>query len=251
MIYQQEVKEVNSFYSKYRDKKIVYSKEVSQFIGLVQRDTSIKVGDEVIKGALISSTMESFVIMARLDENLKRAIYDQNGALIVHLKFISAETGKSILFTIHTKFLNFNNQGLAQKDLQFVAMQIRRKIPNDMIRIFGLYHEEAANKLKNKKKKVECLLLANESKSDCITLSISKDLLVLIVDDSQAVILNQKAIAILKIVNTGEVLEIIGTITKKIDESDGRCELHLKYSMDDQSPRFGYSIHVLRNLINS
>ena len=98
---------------------------------------------------------------------------------------------------------------------------------------------------------MECLLLANESKLDCITLSISKSDLVLVVEDSQAVILNQKAIAILKIVNTDEVLEIIGTISKKEDETGNQCQLHLQYSMDDQSPRFGYSIHVLRNLINS
>ena len=146
MIYQQEIKVLDSFYSNYKDKKIVYSKEVSHLIGIVQRDTSIKVGELAVKGALISSTMESFVILAKLDANLKQVIYDQKGSLIVQLKFISRETGKALLFTIHTKFLNINNQGLAQEDLQFISMNIRRKIPNDLIRIFGQYHEEAVTK---------------------------------------------------------------------------------------------------------
>lgn len=250
MIYQQELKEIESFYEKYREKKIVYSKEVTQQINLIQKDTAIKVGDLIIKGALISSTMDSFVILARLDEIAKRMIFDLNGTLSVHLKFVIRETGKSILFTIHTKFLNMNNQGLAQKNLQFISMQIRRKIPNDLIRIFGLYHEEEKERRKNKKKKVECLLLSSESKVDCLTDRISKSELVLTVENPNSININQKAIAILKIVNTGEVIEIIGTVIRKTEEADNRCRIFLQYTMDDQSPRFGYSVHVLRNLIN-
>jgi len=251
MIYQQEVKETNTFYATFKDKKIVYSKEVSQSIGLVQRDTSIKIGTEIIKGALISSTMENLVIMAKLSDSIKQAIFDQKGALVVHLKFISKETGKSILFTIHTKFLNINNQGLEQKDLQFLSMQIRRKIPNDLIRIFGHHFEEARSKLALKKEKVECLLLSNNVKTDCITEKLSKDELILLLDDTPDVNINQKAIAILKIMKTDEVIEIIGTILKKEVEPDKKCRLFLSFLMTDQSPRFGYSIHVLRNLINS
>ena len=251
MIYQQEIKEIDSYYSKYKDNNIVFSKEVSQSMGLVQRDTSIKLGDSIIKGAMISSTMENLVIVAKLNEIVKQTIYDLKGTLTVHLKFISRESGKSLLFTLHAKMLNMNSQGADQKDLQFISMQIRRKIPNDLIKIFGQYHESARKKLLNKKKKVECLLLANDVKTDCITESISKDELVLLFDDNTRVSLNQKAIAILKIVKTGEVLEIIGSISKKIDESNGKCHIHLLYNMKDQSPRFGYSIHVLRNIINS
>lgn len=251
MIYQQEVREVNDFYDRYKDRKIVYSKEVTQSIGLVQRDTSIKINDQIIKGALISSTMESFVLMAPLNETLQQELHDQKSSLLVHLKFISRESGKSVLFTIHTKFLNINNQGLARKDLYFIAMQIRRKIPNDLIRIFGQYHKAVETRLKNKKKRVECLLLANESRTDCLADSISKDKLVLVIDDVTGLVMNQKAIAILKIVNTGEVIEIIGTITKIEMDSDDNCKLHLNFEIGDQSPRFGYSVHVLRNLINS
>jgi len=139
MIYQQEIKEINEFYDRYKERKIVYSKEVSVDIGLAQKDTAIKIGSSIVKGALISSTMESLVILAKLDSNIKQSIFDQKGALTVQLKFLNRENGKSILFSIHTKFIGLNDQGLAQKDLQFVAMQIRRKIPNDLIRIFGLF----------------------------------------------------------------------------------------------------------------
>lgn len=253
MIYQQEIREINDFYDRYKDRKIVYSKEVSQGIGLVQRDTAIKLGTLVIKGVLISSTMESFVFMARLNDSLKQSFYDQNkpGALKVQLKFISRESGKTELFSIDTKFLNFNSQGLDQPGLHFVAMQIRRKIPNDLIRIFGLYHKEVDNRLKEKKKKVECFILANEMKIDCLTESISKGVLALSLDEKGLLNMNQKAIAILRIVKTGEVMEIIGTVSRISDGSDGTCKVNLQFNMEDQSPRFGYSIHVLSNIINS
>ena len=194
--------------------------------------------------------MESFVILANLNEHMKRSIYDQKGALVVLLKFICRETGKTMLFTIHTKFLNINHEGLQQKDMYFIAMQIRRKIPNDLIRIFGLYIEAEKDRLSKKKEKVECLLLANGSKTDCIAKNITKDRLILSLEGTQGLTNNQKAVTILKIVNTEEVLEIIGTI-RKIDTSAISPELHLHFSMDDQSPRFGYSIHVLRSLINN
>lgn len=250
MIYQQEVKENDSFYSQYKDKKIVYSKEVSQHIGVVQRDTAIKVGDDIIKGILISSTMESFVILVSLTEHMKKSIYDQKGALIVLLKFVCRETGKTMLFTIHTKFLSINHEGLQQKDMSFIAMHIRRKIPNDLIRIFGLYIEAEKERLSKKKEKVECILLVNGSKIDCIPKNITKDRLILSIEGIQGLTSNQKAVTILKIINTEDVLEIIGTI-KEIDTAAIFPEIHLHFLMEDQSPRFSYSIHVLRTLINN
>lgn len=251
MIYQQEAKEVNDFYKRFKDKKIVYSREVSRSIGLNQNATSIKLGSLVLKGALISSTMESFVIMARLDDSAKREIFDQKGMLTVQLTFVDRESGKDLLFTIHTKFLNMNNQGLDQKDLNFIALESRRKIPNDLIKVFGSYHKEAESRRKLKKKKVECLLLANERKTDCLAESITKNQLVLGIEETPSISIDVKAIAILKIVNTGEVMEIIGNIREKRIEPDGRCRVLLQYQMEDQSPRFGYSIHVLKNIINS
>lgn len=251
MIYQQEVKEINDFYDKYKERKIVYSKEVTQDIGLVQRDTSIRMGDESISSALISSTMESFVLLARLEERQRQLLYDSNSSLSVQLKFISKETGKTILLTIHTKIVSLNSQGLDQKDLFFLAMSIRRKIPDDLIRIYGYFFREAEEKNQNKKRRVECLLLANEIKSDCQAEKITKDELVVSLDDDSPYKINDKAITIIKVINTGEVVEIIGTISGKDYDISGSSILNISYSMDDQSPRFGYSIHVLKNLINN
>ncbi|MDA3812566.1 MAG: hypothetical protein PF518_19785 [Spirochaetaceae bacterium] len=251
MIYQQEIKEIESFYSNYKDKKIVYTKEITQLIGLVQKNTAIKVGSETINGALISSTMESLVVMAKLSEAIKQHIYDLNGILSVQLRFISRETGKPILFNLHTKILNMNDQGQDQKDLQFITMQIRRKIPNDLIRIFGLYIEEERKKLLLKKKKVECSLLSRGEKKDCIAESIDKSVLTLVLKDDPDLNMNDKVMAVLKIVQTDEIIEIIGSISKKIIESDSQCQLFVNFIMEEQSPRFSYSVHVLKNLINT
>ncbi|MBN2659422.1 MAG: hypothetical protein JXR86_20365 [Spirochaetales bacterium] len=251
MIYQQEIKEVNDFYDRYKDSKIVYSQSVVQDIGLVQRDTVIKFGDQVIKSVLISSTMEDFVFMSAISDSLKEAIYEFGGYLKIQLKFIDPETSKSILFTLDTKFLNFNTQGLTRKDLVFIAMKIRRKIPNDLIRLFGLFHTDQEQKLRDKKKKVECLLLTNDRKTDCLTEKISKTELVLRVEEEENISPNQKVLAILKVVRTGEVIEIIGSISSRSREPDGSQSLTVSYAIDDQSPRFGYSIHVLKNLINT
>lgn len=251
MIYQQEIREINDFYDRYKDSKIVYSQGVVRDIGLVQRDTSIKVGEQVLKSVLISSTMEDFVFMASLNDSVRETFYDLGGSLKVQLKFLDPESSKSILFTLDTKFLNFNNQGLTRDDLVFIAMKIRRKIPNDLIRLFGLYHTVQEQKLRDKKKKVECLLLTNDRKNDCLTEKITKTELVLRVEEEEKIAPRQKALAILKVVKTGEVIEIIGTVASRTIEPDGSQSLTISYAMDDQSPRFGYSIHVLRNLINS
>jgi hypothetical protein len=229
MIYQQEIKEIESFYSNYKDKKIVYTKEITQLIGLVQKNTAIKVGSETINGALISSTMESLVVMAKLSEAIKQHIYDLNGILSVQLRFISRETGKPILFNLHTKILNMN----------------------DLIRIFGLYIEEERKKLLLKKKKVECSLLSRGEKKDCIAESIDKSVLTLVLKDDPDLNMNDKVMAVLKIVQTDEIIEIIGSISKKIIESDSQCQLFVNFIMEEQSPRFSYSVHVLKNLINT
>jgi len=253
MIYQHEIKEINDFYDQYKDRKIVFSQEVITNMGLVQRDTSITVGDQVLKSVLISSTMEHFVFLTNLDEASEKILFEQGGSLKVQLKFVPAETSRSVLFTLDTKLLSLDREGLTRKELVFINMKIKRKIPNDLIQLFSLYHIDHEQKLREKKKKVECLLLTNERKTDCLTEKISKSELVLRMENEaeEHMAPSQKALAILKLVKTGEVLEIIGNITSRTVDPDGSQSLTLSFDMDDQSPRFGYSIHVLRNIINS
>jgi len=109
MIYQQELREVNDFFDRYKDRKIVFSQEVVKTIGLIQKDTSIKVGEQVIHGILISSSMESFVFMANLNDAQKGDFYELGSSLKIQLKFLDPENRKPILFTLDTKFLSFSN----------------------------------------------------------------------------------------------------------------------------------------------
>jgi len=253
MIYQHEVKEIIDFYDQYKDSEIVFSQEVINNMGLVQRDTSITLGDQVLKSVLISSTMEHFVFLTSLDEASEQILIDLGGALKVQLKFVPSTSSRSVLFTLDMKFLRLDREGLTRKELVFIHMKIKRKIPNDLIEFFSLYHINHERKLREKKKKVECFLLTNDRKTDCLIEKISKSELVLrMEDDAEGRIApRQKALAILKLVKTGEVLEIIGNISSKSVGPNGSLSLTLSFDMDDQSPRFGYSIHVLRNIINS
>lgn len=249
-MYQQQINEINEYFSKYKGKKIVFSSSVSRTLGLIQKDTSLKIGSEVFQGALLSSTMENLEVLIKLESHLIEQFSDQNIALIVHLKFNNKESGKNEIFTIYAKITGIKIHDRAHENIYVLSLNIKRKISNELILLYGFYHEKNREKLLLKKKKMACHLLSGEAENDCIAEKISPEAIDVYVEANCSAKINSKSIVIIKIQNTGEVFEIIGRISHIENEDDGGYHLVLNYSLSEQSPRFGYSMHVLKNLIN-
>ena len=94
---QMEVIRGEKLYQTYKDKKIVFSNNVSRFMGLKQKDTRVKIGMERTRGAVVSATMDEILLIAYLDESLQKKSILLRGWLQSILTFMTPCTKRRCL----------------------------------------------------------------------------------------------------------------------------------------------------------
>ncbi len=237
-------------YNAYKDKRIIFSQSVTKTLGLKQKETVVTIGMEKRKAAIISATMDDMVILANLNELMQKKIYSSKGMVLLHLKFYDSLFKEEIVFNLFTKFLNMNNDGLNHRDMHYVNLQFLRRIPNDLIHVFGKYHEKIKTVTALKNNKTEGMLFARGIKQVCFPSRINESSILLNCFVNPTPYLNQKAMVVLKCVDTGDVFEIIGRIDEQYSKLNESFQIKLNYSLQQQSPRFSYSYKILKNAIN-
>jgi hypothetical protein len=247
----QEVIANEKIYRKYKDQRILFSSHVVKSIGLKQTDTIIKIGMERIKGALVSATMSDLVVLTKMTESLKRKMYAENGNVTVHLKFYDSLYKKEMIFNLFTKFLNMNNHGLPSEDLQYISLHLRRKIPYELVSVFGKHHSKATYATSLAKRRTEGMIFVRGIKKACFPSLIDNEKVLIDYTSNPQAFLNHKAMLVLKSIDTGETYEIIGKIDQDVNKSADGFQLRLNYSIDQQSPRFTSSLQNLKELINN
>lgn len=253
----QELMEYNRIYNAYKDHRILFSSQVSRSLGLQQQDTILKIGMDQTKGALVSASMNDLVILASLDDSFRRKIHRENGLITVHLRFYDSLFKKEMIFNLYTKFLNINSHGLNHDGIHYVTLLMRRKLPNELISVFGKHHEKlksAKNSLAGNRtafnRKVEGMLFVRGVKKACFPAMIDGRSVLINYLGDPAAFLNHKAMVVLKSVETGDVFEIIGRVDEEAFQQLDSFQFRLNYSLEQQSPRFAQSYRMLASLIN-
>ncbi|MBB6480493.1 PilZN3 domain-containing protein [Spirochaeta isovalerica] len=250
MLTHQEVQLNNQLYNKYKDQRILFSTSVAKSIGLQQSETILKIGMEKTKGALISATMNDMVILAKMTEALRRRIYSENGMVTVHLKFFDSLFKKEMIFNLYTKFVNMNNHGLPGQDMQYLSLKLRRRIPYELVSVFGKHHTKVSTASTVLNKKAEGMLFARGIKKNCFPSYIDNEKVMINFLGNPQSFVNHKAMIVLKSPDTGETYEIIGKIDEQFEQNIDAFQMRLNYSIDQQSPRFTSSLGNLKELIN-
>jgi len=248
---QMEVIRGEKLYQTYKDKKIVFSSNVSRYMGLKQKETLVKIGTEKTRGAVVSATMDEMLLIAHLDENLQKIINSSQGLVTVNLKFYDSLYKKEMSFNLFTKLKSMDNQGLNQKDMHYVNLELRRKIPVELINIFGKHHEQIIRAQEKQKENIESMLFSRGLKKPCVASHIDNESIFVDYPGNPQAFLNQKSIVLLKNVQTGEIFEIIGKVDEDFQQMDGQSRIKINYSIDQQSPRFSLSLKNLKLVINS
>lgn len=250
MYTQQETIKYNMIYDKYKDSRILFSGNVSKSLGLKQEDTIVKIGMDRTKAALVSATMNDIVVIAKMNELLQRRIYTAKNMVTVHLKFYDSLFKKEMVFNLHTKVLNMNNHGLNHQDMHYVSMKFRRKIPNDLIAVFGKHHEKIQTAAALRNKNVEAMMFVRGIKKVCFPSFIDGDKVLINYLGNPQAFVNHKAMIVIKSEETGDVYEIIGKFDEEFSESNKTFQMKLNYSPEQQSPRFSASMDALVKLVN-
>lgn len=239
------------YYQVYKDHRILFSAHVSKSLGLQQQDTVVKIGLEKTRGALISATMNEIVLLANLTEDLQKKIYTSQGHIAVNLKFYDSLFKKEMSFNLFTKFLNMNNHGLKQKNMYYLSLKLRRKIPFELINIFGKHHDKINEIQEKGKRSVEGMLFARGVKKVCYPHHITGDGIIIDYPGDPQAFLNQKSMIVLKSGETGDVFEIIGKVDSDYRKINDSSRIRINYSLDQQSPRFAVSLKILTEALNN
>lgn len=250
MYTQQEVKENERIYHAYKDQRILFSNQVSKSLGLKQQQTIVKINSNATRGALVSATMNDLVLLANIDDLQQETLHLSNELITVQLSFYDSLFKKQITFTLFTKFLNMNNHGLNRNDMQYISLRLKRKIPNELISVFGKYHEKVERATQSNNSKIDGMMFCRGIKKNCTPLRINTESITIKLSDNPKAFLERKSMIVLKSQETNEVFEIIGKIDSDYKNIDGSYELSLKYSIDQQSPRFLQSLNNLSLLMN-
>jgi len=249
MYTQQELVENRKIYETFKEKRIVFSNENTRAVGLLQSETKVKIGMEAAKGALISATMDDVVILARIDKDAQNQLYKSNGLITIQLKFYDSLFKKSHVFNLLTKLVDMNNNGLNYENMYYLNLKMRRKIPDDLVKVFGHHH------IKSEKSKVstntEGMLFIRGVKKVCTPVSINDESMTIVFKGNPSGFLDQKGMVVLKVDGFEEVFELIGKISSDFDLVDDSYHLKLDYTPSQQSPRFSQSLLLLKQIINS
>ncbi len=250
MYTQQEVKENEKFYHDYQDQRILFSSQVSKTLGLKQQKTIVKINSNATKGALVSATMTDLVLIANIDDSLQKKLYLSNDLITVQLSFYDSLFKKQMTFTLFTKFQNMNNHGLNRDDMQYLCLQLKRKIPNELISVFGKYHEKVKKTSQSLKPRVAGMIFCRGIKKQCSPLRIDEESILISQTDNPGAYLNRKCMIVLKSTETNEVFEIIGKVANEYTNLNNSYQIKLNYSVDQQSPRFIQSFNNLSLIMN-
>lgn len=246
----QEIRELNNLYNKHKDKKVIFCRELSPNIGLAQTDTLMKVGNNTIKAALVSATMENLIVLININDYLYNLIYSNKHIITIQVAFINSLYKKKLVLNLFTRFESINSNGLDEyKHSYYISLSITRKIP-DLIKILGMHHEKRILKRESNKTPLDAIMFINGIRMNCIPLYINSENLILQFYGNPERVCSKNAIVILKKPEKNDILEVLGTINKKYIESKGTYKITLNFSLEEQSPRFNKTLTSLKAIIN-
>ncbi len=245
-----EKNEIAGFFKKYRNEKIIFNKDNTQALGLIQKETVFKVGCESFKGVLISATMDNLVVLVNIDSQMRKTIYSANCLLTAQIRFYNSFHRKTLICNLFMKMMSMNNHALNQKNMHYLVLSFRRKMPDDLIRLFGEFIENKKLSEKPKGKQIEGMIVSRGIKKHCIPSLINDDNITLSFFGDPQRFLDQKAMVVLKSIRSGEIYEIIGDVNKDFTVNKESCQLIMDFALEHQSPRFNYSLQVLKSVIN-
>lgn len=243
-----ELSKLESFYNKYKNRNITFTKETTRKIGLIQKDIKINVGIFKFNCAVLNSSMEDITIIAKLDGYLKEMVNARKHIASLEMKFFDNFYKETSVFKIYGKIYDidpYSNYG----DVFTINIKITRKFPMELI--YKYYDYFSFLSTENLSKTIEGMFFINGTRKKCIPRNLTKENLSIEVDSNTPErYIGQKAIVVIKNLSSGDVYEIIGKTDYNYIQSNEKLNVKLNYSHLQQGPRFEHSFECLSSILN-
>lgn len=251
----QGVQMQSQLYNKYRSSEIIFNRRNSADLGLVQGSTVLKVGQIFIKGAVLSTSMESITVIVKVNGFQAKYINLNSELLILQLKFYDPFLKKEESFSLTTTLIEMKKHGYEQNGVYKIKLDIVQDLPAEFLNIFLNYQQrtmDLTDRICNEYNDglINSVLLSNGEKKSCILHRINEDTVIINLSGNPIGFLGNCGVIALKHMESGYCFSIKGLVKKEFHARRTTVDLVFNYSMNQQSSRFRESYNVLRDLIN-
>jgi len=251
--------QITTFYNKYKDIDVTFTKGVIQATGLVPSHVFLKCLGDQWPAVIYSCSMLGAKIVVNARSSLYETIRKANNLVSLRFSFKLPDKNDPLFFFVSAKIGGFNPYSKENPDLNFVNLQFTQRPPDDLIEILGNLLEANINSKKRKEERIivtqdslrklgfkgkDALLYIQGVPRKCIIRDVSFSGAKVIIAGVAKFLVEKKATLKIEIEENRKVVDIEGTILR-YEEVEGRKDLAaLAIKYDEDKVPMEYKIRI-------
>jgi hypothetical protein len=146
-----------SFYDRFKDIDITFTKEIIQVTGLIAQDVYLKCRGELWPCIVYSSSFKGVKVLANIKTGLALKLEEANNAISIKFCFKSLDGGGPVAFFVTSQSVGYAPYG-KETDVAILTLQFTQRPPDDLIMIMGRILEADFNFAKRKDDRISISL---------------------------------------------------------------------------------------------
>jgi len=128
--------QLKSFYNKYKDVDVTFTKEVSKSLGLLPKFVFLKHRSGQIPCIIYSSSMATSRVLANMDDSMVQTLSEEGNNVSLRFSFKNADKHDPMNFFVPSRITG-TNKYKDNPNLYFLALQFTQRPPDDLVQILG------------------------------------------------------------------------------------------------------------------
>ncbi|MDR0643999.1 MAG: PilZ domain-containing protein [Treponema sp.] len=125
-----------SFYDRFKDIDVTFTKEIIQVTGLITPDVYLKCGGDFWPCIIYSTSFQGAKVIANIKTNLPAKLELANNTVSLRFCFRSPDGGSPFTFFVASRSVGYASYG-ESKDVAIFTLQFTQRPPDDLIGIMG------------------------------------------------------------------------------------------------------------------
>ncbi|MDR1216669.1 MAG: pilus assembly protein PilZ [Treponema sp.] len=148
---------IASFYDRFKDVDITFTKEVIQVIGLISQEVYLKCGGDFWPCIIYSTSFQGAKIIANVKTNLTMKLEETNNSVSLRFCFKSLDGAGPVTFFVASRSIGYAPYEKAT-DVAIFTLQFTQRPPDDLIGIMGRILEANFNFVERKEDRISISL---------------------------------------------------------------------------------------------
>lgn len=251
--------QISNYYTQYANSEITFTKDIIKATLLYPKQVCLKCMGYQWPCIIYSSSMSSAKIIVNMKDSLKAMIKKSNNVVSLRFSFIQRDKGDPLSFLVSSKIVSYTPYSKDNQSLVFLTLQYTQRPADGLIEILGQVLEANANSRNRRDERItltettervlgftarNAQLLIQGVPRKCILRDVSFGGAKVIVMGVAKFILNKKALLRLTILDTGEKIDIPGTVIR-FEPVEGRSDIAaFAIQFDDESIPAKYKMRI-------